>query len=84
MISCNKASGLQLQPIRTNDGWGYVISENDKTLIKQQVIPVISENKSFSSKEDALKAGALVLSRIKKNASPTLTKADLSDLKIKY
>jgi len=82
--SCTKASGLKLQPVQTIDGWGYVISNHDKIVIRQQFIPVIAANKSFSSKEDALKAGGLVLSRIKKNASPTLTKTDLSELKIKY
>ncbi|NRS87309.1 hypothetical protein HNQ02_000209 [Flavobacterium sp. 7E] len=81
--SCNRANNLKLESIKTTNGWGYTIKENDKIIIKQSIIPVIANNRSFETEEDALKVGAVVLQKLKDNTSPTLSKNDLTSLAIK-
>ena len=83
LFACNKKQELSLESIKTNTGWGYVIKHNDKIIIKQSIIPVIQDQKSFKSEEDALKVGNLVLQKLKTNISPTITKKDLILLSIK-
>jgi hypothetical protein len=82
-ISCNKTESLKVQPLKTESGWGYIITKDEKIIIKQTFIPVISENKSFKTEDQALKVGSLVLQKLKDNLSPTITKKDLFLLAIK-
>jgi len=82
-FSCNSKQGLSLESIKTPTGWGYLIKNNDKIIIKQSIIPVISTEKSFQSEEEALKVGNLVLDKLKHQTSPTITKKDLILLSIK-
>lgn len=81
--ACNTNQKLEVKAIKLNSGWGYTISNDKKIIIKQTIIPVISENKSFQSKEDALKVGELVLEKLNKNSSPSITQKDLILLSIK-
>jgi len=81
-ISCFKEH-LDVKSIKTKNGWGYTILQNDKILIKQTIIPVISESKSFNSEDDALKVADLVVKKLNQNISPSVTKNDLILLKIK-
>lgn len=83
ITNCNRKETLQLQSIKSGLGWGYTITYNEKIIINQTVIPVISYSKSFKSEEEALKVGNLVLQKLKDNLSPTVTKKDLILLKIK-
>lgn len=83
LSSCSKKEILQTESIKTTSGWGYTISYKDKILIKQTIIPVISETKSFSSEDDALKVAGLVVEKLNQNISPSVTKNDLILLKIK-
>lgn len=82
-ISCEKNENLNLTSLKTQNGWGYIITLKEKIIIKQTVIPVISENKSFKTEEEALKVGQLVLEKLNSNLSPTVTKKDLLLLSIK-
>jgi len=82
-ISCNKTESLKVQPLKTESGWGYIITKDEKIIIKQTFIPVISENKSFKTENEALKVGNLVLQKLKDDLSPTITKKDLFLLAIK-
>ncbi|MFD2941530.1 DUF4907 domain-containing protein [Flavobacterium notoginsengisoli] len=82
-ISCTKKEALTSTSFKTNSGWGYTIAYKEKILIKQTIIPVISENKSFATEGDALKVAELVKEKLKQNLSPTVTKKDLILLKIK-
>lgn len=82
LISCESKENDTLKSFKVNNGWGYSITMNNKTIIKQTVIPTISNEKSFKSEEDALKVGNLVLGRIKQHVSPTVLKKDLILLKI--
>ena len=82
-VFCQKKESLKIQSIKINNGWGYYITKNEKIIIKQTVIPVISKNKSFQTERDALSIGQLVLKKLDSNLSPTITKNDLILLKIK-
>lgn len=82
--ACHKKEVLETASFKTETGWGYTISYKSKIIIKQSVIPVISDNKSFATEEDALKTANLVKQKIKSNTSPTVTKKDLILLKIKF
>lgn len=81
-LSCNKKEALSLQSLKTPTGWGYTIHFNDKIIIKQTIIPVISKNESFKTEEEALKVGDLVLEKLEENLPPTITKNDLILLNI--
>ncbi len=82
-IFCRKEQDLKIQSIKTANGWGYVIKNYNKTIIKQTIIPVISEFKSFKTEKEAMAVGQLVLQKLNSNNSPTITKNDLILLKIK-
>ena len=83
LTACQRKQELQLESMHTANGWGYMIKLNDKTIIKQSIIPVIQQEKSFETEEEALKVGHLVLEKLKANNSPTITKKDLILLSIK-
>jgi uncharacterized lipoprotein YehR (DUF1307 family) len=83
ITACTKNETLKIESFKTTSGWGYSISHKNKILIKQSIIPVISDTKSFSTKEDALKVANLVAEKLEEKISPTVTKNDLILLKIK-
>ena len=82
-FACSKKDELNLESIKTPTGWGYVIKNNDRIIIKQSIIPVIPSQKSFETEQQALKVGNLVLQKLKDKTSPTITKKDLILLSIK-
>lgn len=82
-IFCQKEKGLSLETIKVNQGWGYTITNNDRIIIKQTVIPVISEYKSFQTEKEAIAVGQLVIKKLSTNKSPTITKNELILLKIR-
>ncbi len=84
LIACAKKETFKVDSFKTKTGWGYTISDRNKILIKQSIIPVISDIKSFSTEEDALNTAKLVVSKLDQNKPPTLTKNDLILLKIKF
>ncbi|WP_369014415.1 DUF4907 domain-containing protein [Flavobacterium anhuiense] len=81
--ACAKKEALTATSFKTNSGWGYSIAYKEKVLIKQSIIPVISDTKSFETESDALKVAELVKQKLKQNLSPTVTKNELILLKIK-
>ncbi len=83
-VTYHTEENLKTEAIKTNNGWGYTITNNDKIIIKQTIIPVISNSKSFETKEDALAVGELVMQKLNADSSPTITKNDLILLKIKF
>lgn len=83
IASCAKKEVLKTETFKTNSGWGYSISYQDKIIIKQSIIPAVNENKSFSTQEDALKTARLVVKKLNQNLSPTVTENELILLKIK-
>ncbi|MBZ4041815.1 DUF4907 domain-containing protein [Flavobacterium hibisci] len=83
LTACTQKKALHAESIKTASGWGYTISHKDKIIIKQTIIPVISDAKSFNSEDDALKVAGLVIKKLSQNRSPSVTKNDLILLKIK-
>lgn len=83
LTACTEKSPFKIKSFKTTTGWGYSISSKDRVLIKQSIIPVINDTKSFMTEEDALKVGNLVIDKLNKDLSPTVTKNDLILLKIK-
>lgn len=81
--ACTKKEALTSVAFKTNSGWGYTIAYKEKVLIKQSIIPVISDSKSFETEIDAMKVADLVKQKLEKNLSPTVTKNELILLKIK-
>ena len=77
LVSCRKSAEFEVKSFKTNGGWGYTIGINDKTIIKQTVIPTVSTKRSFKTEADALRVGNWVRDRIKQNLSPTISKKDL-------
>jgi predicted glutamine amidotransferase len=81
--ACAKKETLKTETFQTKSGWGYSIAYKNKVIIKQSIIPVINDTKSFSTESDALKVADLVVKKLKQNISPTVTKNELILLKIK-
>lgn len=67
---------------KTDNGWGYTITVNNKLFIKQTEIPAIEGNKGFVTEEDAAKVAQLVINKIAKNESPAVKKKELQELGI--
>jgi hypothetical protein len=67
---------------KTENGWGYNITVDNKLFIKQTEIPVVEGNKGFATEEDAAKVAQLVINKIAKNESPAVKKEDLEKLGI--
>lgn len=71
-----------MNTIQVEDGWGFIISMNGKPTIKQNRIPAIDKKIAFSSEESAKIIGEIMLTRIKNNASPSISKSKLMELGI--
>ncbi|MBS7230091.1 DUF4907 domain-containing protein [Flavobacterium psychroterrae] len=74
---------FKTESFRTTSGYGYSIILKNKIIIRQSIIPVIGDTKSFTTEGDALKVADLVVKKLNQNISPTVTKNDLILLKIK-
>jgi hypothetical protein len=71
--------GLRLNALRSGSGWGYSISVNSRTIIMQPYIPAIEGERAFSTRDEALKAGRLVMKRIRNHEDFRLSVKDLHD-----
>lgn len=65
---------VTLHPFELKKGnWGYAIMVDGKIFIKQECIPAIPGNKTFRSKNEAVKAGNAVMQKLIKGQRPTLS-----------
>ena len=71
-----------LNLVRVNDGWGYEIQKDNQPFIVQLNIPVVEGNKPFNKKYAAKKTGSLVLSKLQKGLSPSISIDELLKLRI--
>ncbi|HEY8659658.1 MAG TPA: DUF4907 domain-containing protein [Hanamia sp.] len=78
----DKMLKVESTPIQTASGWGYNILVDHKIFIHQEYIPAIAGNKAFLNKEDAMKTAGLAISKLIKGKQPSITKEDLTALKI--
>ena len=51
-------------------GWGYDILTDGKTYIHQDRLPGLPGNRTFATREDALKVGRLMMSKLKAGTFP--------------
>jgi len=65
---------------RSGEGWGYDILKNEKVYIHQPFIPAIEGQVPFSDKRSARKTGKLVISKLMRQKSPTVTKEELNEI----
>jgi hypothetical protein len=65
---------------RVDSDWGYNILVNDTILIHQDRIPVFSSSGAFESKEQAIAAARLVISKIKAKKSPSLDRGEIENI----
>ena len=75
-----KQHPLTTTPIKLENGWGYSIELEGKTIIRQESIPSMAGNYSFASKEDALAVGSWVSQQLVEGKSPSLTPEILNTL----
>lgn len=76
---------LQVKTFNIHKGWGYDIYKDNKLYIHQEIIPAIEGRKSFASKDEAMRLGELVISKIKKGKGgglPQVTIQEIDSLKI--
>lgn len=68
---------------KTESGFGYAIIDHGQILIRQEYIPAIANHQSFCSETDAERVGELVLQKINRNLSPSITRQELQSLGIR-
>tara|TARA_R110002050_G_C8959807_1_gene514210 strand:- start:706 stop:1038 length:333 start_codon:yes stop_codon:yes gene_type:complete len=84
LLGCQQNSATRLETFQTENGWGYVVKKNERTFIRQDIIPAVFGNQSFSAKEDAEKTGQLVIQKIRAGQHPSVTVNELDSLNIFY
>ena len=75
---------LHVKAIAVGNGWGYDVYANDSILIHQPYIPAIEGNKSFTTKEQAITIGQLVINKFKTHQSPTISVHELDSCKVVF
>ena len=83
-FSCQeKKELLRLAPVHTGASWGYQIFYKDRPLIYQPEIPAVSGHHPFSSKEEAMRVGRLVMRKLQTGASPAVSVRELDSMNIR-
>lgn len=75
---------IDLQSFKTDGGWGFDIKVGETFSLHQDRIPAIPGNKKFVSEDDALKTGRLMVEKIKRQHSPSVSVHELDSLGIHY
>lgn len=68
---------LELQTVQLENGWGYKILLNKKTLIYQPTIPAIDTQMPFPDKKSARKVGKIVLEKIAEGKDFSVSKKEI-------
>ena len=67
------------------NNWGYQILNNGQVFINQPHIPAVPGKNGFTSEEQAIRVGKLVITKLESGAlPPTVTKQELDSLEIQY
>jgi hypothetical protein len=73
---------VEVKPIQTSNGWGYNILTDGKIYIHQEYIPAVVGRRAFKTKEDALKVGRKVISKLSTRQMPTISIDELREMGI--
>jgi len=76
----HKEESIVSKTFHSGSGWGYDILMNGKLIIHQVWIPAVSEKKEFSTEAEAKETAALVISKLKNNKFPTLSKDEVEQI----
>jgi|SRR6185437_4735110 len=75
-------SFVELKAIEVPGGWGYDILKDGRLLFHQNIMPGLSGNKVFRSKEDALVVGKVVYDRMLAGQTPAITEKEMRELHV--
>lgn len=75
---------LTVRPFEYNGGWGYDILADNKSYIHQDQVPAIQGKHIFLTREDAKKAGNLVIQKIIKTGRIGIDSLDMAKAGIQY
>jgi hypothetical protein len=78
----NYGPEYNVKTFRVDKGWAYSIFINDKEYVRQLFIPAIEGKMPFASDSQAKKTGWYVVSKLKNNASPSISRKELVTLNI--
>lgn len=81
-VAENRKVPVDASIFQTDKGWGYSILVDNKLYIQQDIIPAITGNQGFATKDDATKVAKLVLKKMAADEKPIVTKEDLKQLGI--
>ena len=73
---------VEVRTLHTDSGWGYDILTDGKTYIHQIFIPAVAGKHAFKTREDALKVGRKVISKISSHQLPTISTNELKEMGI--
>jgi len=76
----NSQPGIDYKVFHSATGWGYDIVMNGKLVIHQEYIPTINKKKEFSTATQAKETALLVISKLKNNKFPTLSKKEVEQI----
>lgn len=76
----NRKSHYKVEVYKSEQGWGYDILINKKTIIHQPYMPSVNGQVPFENKYAAKKTGYLVVRKLKKKKSPTVTREELNSI----
>ncbi len=80
----NNSNPITITINKVKGGYNYVLSSNNKILIKQKYIPAISEKRVFCNAEDAKIIANLVKRKITTKKNPTVSLEELKNLNINF
>lgn len=76
--------GITSEVIPLDKGFGYLIRIDEKVVIKQTFIPAIEGNMPFCTEKDAQRTADFVTERMIQSKGPSVTLAELQQLKIDF
>lgn len=84
LFSCKPNKIAELKTTAVDRGWTYHILIDDKVYIDQQYIPCVAGKQRFTSEDDALKTGRLVLKKLRDGQIPTIKIQELDSIGVIY
>ena len=76
-ITSKSESTYAIKTFQIEKGWGYSIFNGNKIIIRQDKVPSIKEQKHFSSEQDALICGKIMLKKLQQKEIPSVTVSEL-------
>src|ERR1700746_4082726 len=80
ILNRKSEQAISYKVFHSGTGWGYDIAMNGKLIIHQECIPAINEKKQFLSEAQARETAQLVISKLKNNKFPTLSKTEVEQI----